>query len=349
MGGNALKNCETRRVSAEEYEVISKEVVDLLNKLNDPEASITPIISYSSKPDFGDIDVLFEIRHGFSYTDLASEISKAFNSKEIVPNGNCISAEYKGFHVDVIKTPTPEFHTSVVYFAYNDLGNLMGRIAHKMGFKYGHRGLVYQFRTTEDHVFEEVIVSTNMSDIFKFMGYDFPQWERGFNTVEEIFIFASSSPYFNKQIFLLKNRGHISRIRDKKRKNYGLFLKWVEDRGGLPEYPWPSMDERGGRRASEEFLQKAFNSFPSFSVKYGDVVKRVEAYNKYKSLFSGDHVRTLTRLEGVELGDFIKYLKHWGTQCLEGSIQGYIIKLGTQDRVDAFIRDSLELRKGFRI
>lgn len=35
------------------------------------------------------------------------------------------------------------FNTSLEYLNWNDLGNLIGRIAHKFGLKYGHKGLLY--------------------------------------------------------------------------------------------------------------------------------------------------------------------------------------------------------------
>jgi hypothetical protein len=348
MGGNALKNCETRRVSAVDYEKIVFDVVPILRGLNFRNARINPIRSYSSKPDFGDLDVLFEIIEHVNYTDLKEEIRKAFNSKEVVSNGNCISAEYQGFQVDVIKVPSVEYFSTYIYFAFNDLGNFIGRIAHKMGFKYGHQGLVYQFRAMDDHVVEEIIISRDMPVVLRFLGYDFGMLSRGFQELEDVFIYAATSRFFNKEIFLLENRSHISRTRDKKRKNYRLFLEWMKDKSGLPEYKWPSMEECGGRKTSVEFLQEAFIQFPGFQERYEEVRLRVNKYEQYRTLFNGERIRIITGLENLELGNFIKTLKNWGDNSLEGSLQDHVLKLETQEKVDYFIKDFFELQKGFK-
>lgn len=358
MGGNALKNCETRRVSAEEYYELAGEVQELLLEVSrgSPRGigyRVDVVLSYGNKPDFGDIDVLFETSDRVAYDNLPKQIGDAFNSKEVVSNGTCISAEYKSVQVDVIKTPSHEHYPTFIYFAYNDLGNLMGRIALRMGFKYGHRGLLYEFRTHDDHVFEKVLVSGDHPRIFEFLGYSFDVWLKGFSEVEDIFEFVVSSPYFNKNVYLLENKNSVSRTRDKKRKTYNLFLKWVEDKTGMPEYPWPSFDERGIRKSSEEFLERAFSIFPRFLSDFQVAQKRLQNYEKFKTLFktlfSGERVRVITGLDGIELGNFIKRLKHWGDQCNHGSLQNYILHLESQDKVDAFIKDSFELQQGFKI
>ena len=41
------------------------------------------------------------------------------------------------FQIDFIKVGEENWETSKNYFSYNDLGNLMGRLAQRLGVKYG--------------------------------------------------------------------------------------------------------------------------------------------------------------------------------------------------------------------
>lgn len=151
MGGNALKTVTTRRVDAAEYHKIKDEVVGMLRGMF-PGHGIEAIPAYRKKADFGDLDVLVEyfpnpdspeadIRHRFR-----GELRKHFKAEEIVSNGPVYSFAWRDFQVDLILAPTDEFEMSLNYFAWNDLGNLIGRVAHKMGLKYGHDGLCLPFR-----------------------------------------------------------------------------------------------------------------------------------------------------------------------------------------------------------
>lgn len=352
MGGNALKNCETRRVTANEYHTLSNEVMSILSKYF-PMRRISPIVAYNNKPDFGDLDILFELHNEEEIPFTAADLASIFDSKEVVYNNGkhevkgsepkslvnkVYSLEYKGFQVDIIPTLLEDYPTSYFYYAYNDLGNLMGRIAHKMGFKYGHKGLTYELRTMEDHVVATLEVSKNMLHIFEFMGYDPALYLKGFNELEDIFKFASSSIYFNKEIFALENRNHKSRIRDKKRKNYTLFLEWLEVNEPENKYPWPNMEERGGRKDVQEFMMEAFKVFPLFRIDFLIEREKAESIQAIKEIFNGDIVREMTSLEGIELGNFMKYLRNFGDTTTYKSLPLLIKTLATKDNIEHFVR-----------
>jgi len=298
MGGNALAGkCFTRRFDRDEYMQLETLVVSTLRK-NFPNARVEPIPAYSSKETFGDMDVLV---YTPTPVDWSKEALRLFSTKGMVKNGNVISFECNEIQVDLIQCTKEELGSSFIYFSYNDLGNFMGRVAHKMGFKYGHLGLVMTFRSGT-HQFDEVVVSAEMGKVFEFLGYDFRRFHQGFDTLEDVFKFASSTPYFHKDIFSLHNRNHKAATRDAKRKSYNSFLKWLETADGLPEYKWQTFEERGGTKSNQEFLERAFIFFPEFEAKYNAAMQRLANHEKCKSMFNGNMVSEWTGLSGPQLG-----------------------------------------------
>ena len=184
----------------------------------------------------------------------------------------------------------------------------MGRIAHKMGVRYGHDGLSVVFRDG-NHQFAERILSKDTDRILTFLDYDAARWRQGFDTLEEIFEFAASTPYFNSAIFAYENRNHTSRVRDRKRAVYRGFLEWQESRSDLPAYPWADTSEIGGRRLDEDALLRIFAAFPEFEPEYASVMAEHELHCQAKQIFNGEIVSELTGLTGHELGHFMRELK----------------------------------------
>lgn len=308
MGGSALKNITTRRYQRDEYYTLEKEVIEKFQSTF-PRNRVEAIKAYRSKDSFGDMDLLFETSPG-NY-DWGTMLELMFNPKQIVKNGSVWSFEYKDFQIDLILTSPDEFDTSVFYFAFNDLQNLTGRVYHKMGFKFGHRGLSFVLKDG-DYQFSEILLSDNPRKIYEFAQYDFTRYQHDFNDLLDIFDFVASSPYFNKDIYLLHNRNHTSRVRDKKRKTYSAFLDWCEEQDEFKhEYPWVSMEERGGRKEVEIFMQRAFEMFPDFKAQYVMTMFKFERHRQFKELYNGDLVRKWTGLENQELGKFMKMVKEY--------------------------------------
>lgn len=308
MGGSALKNCVTRRYDKEEYFTLEKEVVGKLKEIFYL-SRIEPVKAYSSKESFGDMDVIVEAAiypespPGYGIT---AKWYDTFSPKEFVMNGGVLSFEYKEFQIDLIFTKPEEFESSAYYFAYNDLGNLLGRVSHSMGFQLGHRGLLYKWRTKDGHIFEEIVLLRDWKDILPVLGYSYERYAQGFDTLEDIFKFVVSSPFFNKDIYLLHNRNNKSRVRDRKRKTYMEFLKFCETYEETPE-----QDDNKHRCTlkKSQWLPYLFGNIPGFKEKYQSVQKEYELEEEYKLRYNGDVVKKVTGLEGVELGNFIKWQK----------------------------------------
>ena len=305
MGGNALKQFGVIRLSDKEYHFIANELKSRLVKLF-PELRFDIIPAFKTKFSFGDLDILYS---GNNITKFQETILTSFNPTGYINNGDCLSITYpvfesQLFQVDFIKT-TPEAHDfSLNYFSYNDLGNLCGRVYKKMGLKFGHKGLLYIVRdpNNENTVIKEILVTRDWDYVInlgKFPKYDHMR----FIELKDVFDYVIASPYFNQDIFLLENRNHISRVRDKKRETYMTFLKYIKIKSDLPKFDWNKSDIKS------VILNKLFTDFPEFKQTYDGVIQQYINNKRLREKFNGDLVREWTGLEGKELGSFIKSIK----------------------------------------
>ena len=309
MGGTALKNTETRRYDRDEYFKLEADVVAKL-KAAFPFSRVEAVKAYRTKPSFGDMDVLVEVVNNdwFSQSCREDVIKQTFSPNQLVKNGSVVSFDYRQFQIDILFTPTIEFNTAADYFAWNDLGNFVGRLSHKLGFKYGHDGLSFVFRDG-DYEFATISVSRNTAKTFQFLDLDYKRFVEGFDTMEDVFKFASSSKYFNKHSYDAENRNHRSNTRDKKRKSYHDFGIWMNSTEGLPEYPWDDLKEQGGPKYKEQFINLAFDLFPDFKAKYEQTTLAFQRSLEIKAKFNGHLVNEWTGLQDKELGKLMQAIR----------------------------------------
>jgi hypothetical protein len=290
MGGNAL-SFETRRVDRDEYFEI---VNDLEGKIAHSGIKLYATIpAYHTKETFGDIDILI-------VSDIPNRdkwIKEMFGPREIYHNSDCFSFDYKDVQVDFIFTKPENFVTSLYYFAFNDLGNLLGRIYHKMGLRFGHDGLTLIVRD-DTQVVGEITLSKNIDEILEFGGYDPIRYHEGFETKLDIFKFVVSSPFYNYEIFDLDNRNYRARTRDRKRPTYTEFLTWAQDEANATQsgYEWNS------NKAA--YLPRILHTFNKID-EYCDFLKKHSKNLKVKELFNGQLVMEYTGLQGKDLGAFM--------------------------------------------
>ena len=313
MGGTALGFQATRVPAAEVedlFDQVARNICDLFP--GEYEVAVEDVPAYATKADFGDIDVLL---HGpAKYMErIKNDPGAVFPnwSGHIYKNKGVVSVGIKHgdgiVQVDIIATGEDwnKHMAAYSYFAYNDLGNLMGRIAHRMGFKFGHEGLSYMLRDeASGHVYGEYKFDMAHTDILEFLGLESSRWEAGFQTLEDIFEFVASSPYFHPDIYLLDNVNAVSRIRDKKRKTYMSFLDWLERRGPRETDLTFRFDSDKWRFREYLFRSKRMSD-PAFS-EWVQEVKFAHAESQYaKTFFDGVRVMEWTGLSGKELGAFL--------------------------------------------
>lgn len=310
MGGNALKNTTVKRLDPADFLRVSDTVSKAL-LLAIPGARVEVIPAYGSKADFGDLDVLVTSEHvqaaggGEFLQKLARD---TFNATDLFKNGNVLSFDYRatadqaepGFQVDVITMPAATFDYALSYFSFNDLGNLIGRTAHKAGLTHGHDGLWFYMREG-DYLFRNILLTRDHSTALAFLGYDPKRFAQGFDGLVDIFQYVAGSDFFNSDIFLLENRNAESRIRDRKRKTYSEFLLWTAARPDLPRFEYPG--------DKKEWLPRIAQHFSHFQAEYDQGMQDLAVQRTVKAKFNGEGVSLLTGLLHKELGILMKRFK----------------------------------------
>jgi len=304
MGGKALKNTFTRRYNRNEYEQLVDEVC---SKFSEP-VMATPVPYYRTKTSFGDMDLVVLCPPEYNLTAAVKEL---FAPSELVRNGEVTSFDYRAFQIDLIRfsdRKVAEF--ALRYFAYNDLGNFIGRTAHRLGFKFGHDGLWYMFRDPdcETRLISELLITTDFRKALEFLGFDYVTHARGFNTPVEVFDYATTSEYFDPAQFNLSNRSCEARRRDRTRAMYQDMLLFLNKKYGLTGTEQTTPVNR------EEHLARAFEHFPEFKAEYDSAKKRYEVVKKYKANFNGDNYTTWFGLEGEALGQLMASHRTYFTQ-----------------------------------
>lgn len=302
MGGNAL-NVSTSRCAADRFTAIQARVQHALaTRLG---VRVETIPYYRSKPDFGDLDLLVSsdcLPDENKWTVLSDFAQEHCHARQVVrqKNSDVMSFDYRdspddptGFQVDLILTPDAWMETSRNYFAYNDLGNLIGRAAHTLGFAWGHRGLLYPVRDG-DYLVAKLQVTSDTAEGLAFLGYDPDRFARGFDTLNEMFEYTTTSPWFCRKAFALERRNNRSRARDRKRPTYRAFLEFLEAHPHIPDGAGPF--ER------EQSLARAYARFPAFAAAYDQAQSNHALTIKVRQVFNGERVGEWTGLTGKPLG-----------------------------------------------
>lgn len=308
MGGNALKNTTTRRYEKKEYEELLDYVKTKLR--GHPLFSnrrMEAVQAYKAKESFGDLDLLVE-SDGLPHT-VWFAIQELFKPNDFVRNGSVTSFDVNELQVDLLLTHSSIYDMSSAYFAYNDLGNLMGRIAYKMGLRYGHEGLGYHVYSQDkgDMLLDTVILTKDPEKAMAFLGYDVDKWKKGFVGIEDIFEFTASTPYFHADFYDLDKRTYKARVRDAKRPTYQKFLEWLS----LHDYPMGDASPD----FKEEHLARARAFFPSFQQDVNSVYARQSLQAESKARLNAHIISDWLCIPIEQVGAWFKeFKKLWPTE-----------------------------------
>ena len=293
MGGNALKNCPTRRLSRQEHTSFSAELLTGLARLL-PGRRIEGLQSFRTKDSFGDIDFLVEASR--LDAQLQAKLKAEFGAKEVVRNGDVISFEYKESQVDLILTDARNFDFSRQFQDYNDLGNLIRRVAHRMGVRLTPAGLAYKW-SNNTHLSDTIGLTHDWKQCLATLGYSHDRWQQGFDTLEDIFQYVTSSPYYHKDLYI--DEAH---SRDARRPVYQLFLQWLDNQ------PAP-LTAKPKDETKASWMPYLFERFPHFQERFLHLEHVAEQTEKAKQKFNARSVTAWTGLEGLELGRVMQQLR----------------------------------------
>ena len=306
MGGNAFP--ETRRLDKLEYETVMREVVE---QFCTRFTRFKPTQGYANKESFGDLDIVFA--HKVEAEDLEQWLRKTLGVTEFCFNGGKakfnklpapqMSFKYKGFQVDLVCVPEELFEIAHFYYSYNDLNNLIGSVAKGFGLKLGWDGLSLSLGSESGSFLEKIYLSRDPREIYTFLGYDYDRYLQGFDTLESIFEYVSTSKYFNAEAYAYTALNNKNRVRNKKRKTYRDFLEWLEGREGLPHYTF--------NPNKLPYLLKIAHSFPEVRLfeTMGAMSEELRKATEFSKVLNGRVVNEVTGLTGRELGLFLRSLR----------------------------------------
>lgn len=313
MGGNAIKGAFTRRYSKQEFDNILPIIIEKAKKkFTDAKSTIY----FKSKESFGDADILVLVDKPITF-DIKEWLIEEFNSKEVVVNSHVYSFEFNEIQVDFILTPLSDWETAQTYFSYTDLHNLIGKVAHKFGLKHGYKGLKYVYRI-DGKVLGEITVTRDRTKTLDFLGFDSDRYDLGFDNLDEIFDYVTSSKYFNPWLFDFETLNRINRERNQKRATYAGFVNHVAP---LKEKSKEAFHYFYNDK--KVYLGLIDHFFPGFLKEYRALEKKEERKRTVAALFNGDIIMKYSTLKGKELGSAINKFRESFTSLTE--MEDYIL------------------------
>lgn len=232
MGGRTLSKPSTR-IDKSMYDIICEKVKCALAIAIPDHQNVRyqPIPHYIEKDTFGDLDILIEITE-IIYLDKLKDL---LNIKEVNINGSVVSLglpikDDQLFQIDLVKINSESYDFALRYFAYNDLGNLLGRVAKQFGLKLGFKGLFYSYGPLSNK--QDILVTKDFNEALLILDYNpfvyNDLFTNGFKDLKSIFDFVISSKYCHKKLFCLDSRSNKERSRDSKRPTYMAFLDYMQ-------------------------------------------------------------------------------------------------------------------------
>ena len=308
MGGNLFK---LGRLPRAQYLVIEADVRRFLDDLL-PDGYRIPRY-YGSKPDFGDLDVVIDqgaVEALGGADAFQTAVTDGLGTSRAMNTGHVYATVYRDFQVDYFMRPSDRFEATYNYLSFNDLGNILGKIAKRLGLKYGEEGLSFVFRRESQTSYKkEHLVSRDWSRILAFLGLDLGPWQRGFETLEEMFGWVVGSPWFSVAPYLDGDKA-IER-RTALRTTMARFVQWLEETGA-DQRPTFLADRSG-------YAPRIDLAFPEAGLTHwlnAERAREAEAV-ALRAKFSGDLVRTWTGLQGRALGEFIRrFRSQYGDEAL---------------------------------
>lgn len=287
MGGKVLKivGIETKRIS-------TRDLFKIFNKIKDyfKEYDIFMTKFYHNKKDHGDLDILIKTNN---CNDILNIIQNKIPSKGLFKNDNVISFEFEDFQIDAICINSDIWDIAKIFYSYDPVGNLLGKIAKGFGLRYGIDGLFYL--SVGKGSSKKINLSKDPKEIFEFLGYDFNRFLKGFNSKEEIFEYIINGKFFDKSLFDPKNLTNIDRKRSLKRPTYNEFMNYIIDKESNFKFD--------NKENYLDYIDFYFPGFKNIVIEHkSNDNEKIEINKKFRSILDNYE-------KGKKIGEIINFYK----------------------------------------
>ena len=274
---------------------------------------IDSVPALRDKLDFGDCDLVvsvkpeFDIKHG-DWPGIYHAAMTCVGASVRHQSGDVASIDAQAsrftrsnivFQLDLIRVSAESHDFAVHYFSYNDLGNLLGRVAHKLGVKLGFDGLRKPIRhpEKETYLFDDLVISKNWAEALRLLKYDPTRFFNGFDAREEMYEYVMSSPWASPSLYLLENRNYKARTRDAKRPSYSGMLEWLRTDWAGTGFDWDANRER----AVKEF-EDCYLGLPGVGQAMTEIQSNLATSTAARARFNGARISEMTGLTKQDLG-----------------------------------------------
>lgn len=198
---------------------------------------IKPPLFYSEKPDFGDVDFLIDsiefekrtTREEF-FTNIEKHFGMVKKNNETLYKTNQVQYTYNGTDFDFLFSDN--FDLDFKMLSYNDLGGFISDIAkHNSIYLSLNKGVFIELGEFRGKPFIDKVyfkVDLDFDTVLEILGMSPERWYSGFKSLDEIFDFVCSSPYFNHEYYRPKNLNNKRRQRAKKRNSFIKFNEYLD-------------------------------------------------------------------------------------------------------------------------
>ncbi len=263
--------------------------------------------SFKNKDSHGDLDIIVE--GDVIPAEKLMEIFK-LEKAQVSRNSDVISIYYQGkYQVDLCFHPKESYRSAYEYQRGGDAGNMVGRLAHALGFKYGHKGLLYPVKLSDCEALGEVVISSDTKKIHEFLDLDHDVWNEGFESPQAMYQWIIASKYFNPSMFAFENLNHINRIRNKKRPVYAGFVEYLENLGSWSD---PGIYFEIPKNKSEYFWNSLIY-FDNIQILHeiNSLLSSYQSNKKANVIFNGYDIKETLFLDGKELGKVFNLFKEY--------------------------------------
>jgi hypothetical protein len=342
MGGSALQQ-NTERADPQHYLNVYVQVQRRLQS-EWPEAVTYLPRKHRYKQDHGDLDLL--VRR--DTVDLTRDwVKSAFGVNEVVVNdgvwtfGVGLPAPVSEMpestlQVDLVTKRREHWEMSKTFFDQSGLGNLMGKLARWLRYKWGFQGLrmpVYRDPQGERSVkYGEYVLTRDPQEAFEFLGFDYERFQEGFQDMTEIFEYVRSSEHFCKEPFMPENMTADQKQRDRKRPVWDQFKNYLRDLEQLGELP--SKPET--RPTQEEAVKRAKEAFPQSELhtRLEEDKTHLELREKAKETWTGRVPMKEFGVKGRELGQMLE--NFYGTFTNERRHYEWLVQNSREEALERF-------------